>query len=128
MNLLAWLVGFCIALIAVTQFLVDGIKEWLPAKFTKGFEKVWALIVSLALSLLAPVFFRSLPADILALLQIPAFLLVMPIIVRIVIGILISRGSEKFHDLLGPSAGNGNGNVSKLLYGDADKTNEKGGG
>lgn len=125
---LVWILGFGAVMISVVQWVVDGIKEWLPAKLTVGYEKVWSLAVSLALCIATPYFLRSLPADILSQLQLPAFLLDMPMAIRVVIGIAISRGSNKWHDLLGVSAGVGNGEVSKMLYGDNGKTPEDKGG
>ena len=73
----------------VIEYLVDGIKEVLPTKWTSGKERIIALAVSVVSCLLLPCI-TVIPIGKLAELN---------VVERIILGIFVSRGSNILYDL-----------------------------
>lgn len=113
---LSWLVVYAGIMIVIVQWVVDLFKELLPEKAWKGLERAWAFGMSIILCLVAPRFLAGIPEAWRSITGVPVGLIEMPWQISLIVGICISRGAEKFHDLLGATAGDGNGVVSKLFY------------
>jgi len=121
----AWLIGYAGVMVGLVQKTVEFVKELFPGKLWDGMEKIWSLVASIGLCLLTPIFLRTMPPSLIADASIPPFLLEMPWQLSVVIGIVISQGSNKFNDWLGRSAGTGDGILSRKIYGTGDGTTEK---
>jgi hypothetical protein len=114
------IIGFAVICMVLTEFMVQGVKEWLPNKIVGNLEKAWAFFFSLFF-VFAPKLVQlptgGLPTSI---VESYTNLAAMPWTFCLLLGVLISRGSSAFYALmkrLGISTPiSDRGEVQKLLY------------
>ena len=83
------LIAVVIALAIIIEYLVEGIKELLPVKFTKDREAIISLLISIVACLILP-YIHVIPIGRLAELN---------GVERVVLGVFVSRGSNVLYDL-----------------------------
>lgn len=85
------LIAFGTACIVLVEFLVQGVKEWLPARFVDDKQRIWSLVFSLLVVRL-PAYITS--------VSVPEQVKNLTLLECILLGILISRGSQAWFGLL----------------------------